>query len=140
DSNTTDFSLVYSSFEYEDSLPVTEYWCISCNYTALIIPGFFIVICLCGLVGNMMVVWFLGFHMKKNPFTVYVLNLAIADFSLLLVILAIRTLFIISTLYYIDLPEYEFSYFFLMYLFLFWYLASMYLLTAMSIERCASVL
>ncbi|NXN32187.1 MRGRD protein, partial [Nycticryphes semicollaris] len=140
DSNTTDFSLIYSSFEYEDSLPVTEYWCIRHNYTALIIPGFFIVICLCGLVGNMMVVWFLGFHMKKNPFTVYVLNLAIADFSLLLFLLAILTLFIISTLYDIELLEYIWSHYVLMVLFLFFYYASMYLLTAMSIERCASVL
>ncbi|NXG12799.1 MRGRD protein, partial [Sakesphorus luctuosus] len=41
---------------------------------------------LCGLVGNGLVMWFLGFHMKQNPFTVYILNLAVADFSMVLLI------------------------------------------------------
>ncbi|NXJ66141.1 MAS protein, partial [Rostratula benghalensis] len=139
DSNATDFSLVYQSYEYENPQPVTEYWCISHNYSALIIPGVFIVICLCGLVGNMVVVRFLVFHMK-NPFTVYVLNLAIADFSLLLFFLTILTLHILSTIYGIYSLEYILSHYVLMVLFLFFYYASMYLLTAMSIERCASVL
>ncbi|KAM6359120.1 proto-oncogene Mas-like [Alca torda] len=44
----------------------------------------------------MLVIRFLGFQMKKNPFTVYVLNLAIADFSLLLFILLILTFYVVS--------------------------------------------
>ncbi|NXN24511.1 MRGRD protein, partial [Nycticryphes semicollaris] len=134
--NATKLFLNYTDSGYKD----TKYWCIKENYIALIIAGVFILICLCGLVGNMVVVWFLGFHMKRNPFTVYVLNLSIADFSLLLVILLILTLHILSIVDCFYFIEYLVSRHILMVLFLFWYLASMYLLTAMSIERCISVL
>uniref|UniRef100_A0A672V5C6 G-protein coupled receptors family 1 profile domain-containing protein n=1 Tax=Strigops habroptila TaxID=2489341 RepID=A0A672V5C6_STRHB len=41
-------------------------------------------ICVFGMLGNGIVLWFLGFQMKRNPFTVYILNLAVADFSQLL--------------------------------------------------------
>lgn len=37
-----------------------------------------------GLVDNVTVMRLLFFHVKKKPFTVYTLNLAVADFSLLL--------------------------------------------------------
>uniref|UniRef100_A0A8C3SPK9 G-protein coupled receptors family 1 profile domain-containing protein n=1 Tax=Chelydra serpentina TaxID=8475 RepID=A0A8C3SPK9_CHESE len=36
------------------------------------------------LVGNRIMLWFLGFHIKRNVFTVYILNLAAADFGFLL--------------------------------------------------------
>uniref|UniRef100_A0A8C3JTS6 G-protein coupled receptors family 1 profile domain-containing protein n=1 Tax=Calidris pygmaea TaxID=425635 RepID=A0A8C3JTS6_9CHAR len=110
------------------------------DYTMVIISGVFIVVCLCGLVGNMVVVRFLGFHMKKNHFTVYVLNLAIADISLLLVILGILTVNILLTVECYNWYKYVVSRYILMVVFFFWYLASMYLLTAMSMERCLSVL
>uniref|UniRef100_A0A663MNB8 G-protein coupled receptors family 1 profile domain-containing protein n=1 Tax=Athene cunicularia TaxID=194338 RepID=A0A663MNB8_ATHCN len=106
----------------------------------LIISGVCIGICMCGLVGNVMVVWFLGFQMKKSPFTVYVLNLAIADFSLLLFLLVKLTFHFISTVYCIFSFQYRLTNYILMDLFLFWYFVSMYLLTAMSLERCLSVL
>ncbi|NXF84377.1 MRGRD protein, partial [Sclerurus mexicanus] len=61
------------------------------HYNCSIVPTELIVyacvglgISLCGFVGNGMVMWFLGFHMKQSPFTVYILNLAVADFSLAL--------------------------------------------------------
>ncbi|XP_007519690.1 mas-related G-protein coupled receptor member X1-like [Erinaceus europaeus] len=40
----------------------------------------YVVISLLGLVGNGIVIWLLGFRIKKNPFSVYILNLAYADF------------------------------------------------------------
>ncbi|XP_009806234.1 proto-oncogene Mas-like [Gavia stellata] len=43
-----------------------------------------LLICLCGLVGNGAVLWFLGSRVRRNPITVYVLNLAVADFTFLL--------------------------------------------------------
>ncbi|PKU31679.1 proto-oncogene mas-like [Limosa lapponica baueri] len=43
-----------------------------------------LLICLCGLVGNGAVFWFLGSHIRRNPITAYVFNLAIADFTFLL--------------------------------------------------------
>uniref|UniRef100_A0A4X2M7H5 G-protein coupled receptors family 1 profile domain-containing protein n=1 Tax=Vombatus ursinus TaxID=29139 RepID=A0A4X2M7H5_VOMUR len=41
-------------------------------------------LCLCGLVGNGTIIWFLRFGIKKNPYSVYIFNLAIADFLFLL--------------------------------------------------------
>ncbi|XP_052667835.1 proto-oncogene Mas-like [Harpia harpyja] len=43
-----------------------------------------LLICLCGLVGNGAVLWFLGSRIRGNPITVYILNLAVADFTFLL--------------------------------------------------------
>ncbi|NXR00723.1 MAS protein, partial [Sagittarius serpentarius] len=43
-----------------------------------------LLICLCGLLGNGAVLWLLGFRIRRNPITVYVLNLAVADFTFLL--------------------------------------------------------
>ncbi|NWS73504.1 MAS protein, partial [Crotophaga sulcirostris] len=43
-----------------------------------------LLICLCGLVGNWAVLWFLGSSTRRNPITIYVLNLAVADFIFLL--------------------------------------------------------
>ncbi|NXK25290.1 MRGRD protein, partial [Arenaria interpres] len=140
ETNTTNLSLNHVDSPYEYTEQYIKYWCIRENYKLLIISGVFIVLCLCGLVGNMVVLWFLGFHMKKNPFTVYVLNLAIADFSLLLFILVILTLPILSIVKCYQWYEYVRTRNILMFLFLYWYLASMYLLTAMSMERCLSVL
>uniref|UniRef100_A0A8D0F4V0 G-protein coupled receptors family 1 profile domain-containing protein n=1 Tax=Strix occidentalis caurina TaxID=311401 RepID=A0A8D0F4V0_STROC len=119
---------------------VNQSQCITQNHSMLIISGVCICICMCGLVGNVVVVWFLGFQMKKSPFTVYVLNLAIADFSLLLFLLVKLTLHFISAVYCIFSFQYRLTNYILMDLFLFWYFASMYLLTAMSLERCLSVL
>lgn len=36
-----------------------------------------------GLVGNGLVLWHLGFHIKKGPFSVYILHVATADFLFL---------------------------------------------------------
>ncbi|XP_072494400.1 mas-related G-protein coupled receptor member H-like [Notamacropus eugenii] len=43
-----------------------------------------LITCLCGLLGNGIVLWFLSFHIKRSHFTIYILNLTIADFSFLL--------------------------------------------------------
>ncbi|NXS92911.1 MRGB5 protein, partial [Jacana jacana] len=43
-----------------------------------------LLICLCGLVGNGAVLWFLGSHVRRNSITTYVFNLAVADFTFLL--------------------------------------------------------
>lgn len=39
----------------------------------------FLLLCLCGLVGNGLVLWFFGFSIKRSPFSVYFLHLAAAD-------------------------------------------------------------
>ncbi|NXY25720.1 MRGA1 protein, partial [Atrichornis clamosus] len=45
-----------------------------------------LLLCLCGMVGNGAVLCLLGFCIRRNPITVYILNLAVADFSFLLFI------------------------------------------------------
>ncbi|NXE28553.1 MRGRH protein, partial [Ardeotis kori] len=140
ETNTTELPLNYLTSEHEDFQTANESQRLLPDYVMLIISGVCVGICLCGLVGNGTVVWFLGFHMKKSPFTVYVLNLAIADFSLLLFLLVIHTLHIISNLSGLSFFKYSMTQEVLMDLFLFWYFAGMYLLTAMSMERCLSVL
>uniref|UniRef100_K7FD22 G-protein coupled receptors family 1 profile domain-containing protein n=1 Tax=Pelodiscus sinensis TaxID=13735 RepID=K7FD22_PELSI len=93
-----------------------------------------VLISLLGLVGNGIVLWFLGFRIKKNPFTVYVLNLAAADFgclfclsvSLTINVLCLSRLLLLMIC--LDL------------LFLFMLSTSLYLLTAISADRCVSVL
>uniref|UniRef100_A0A8C3W2G6 Mas-related G-protein coupled receptor member F n=1 Tax=Catagonus wagneri TaxID=51154 RepID=A0A8C3W2G6_9CETA len=39
----------------------------------------FLLLCLCGLVGNGLVLWFFGFSIKRSPFSIYFLHLASAD-------------------------------------------------------------
>uniref|UniRef100_A0A672V442 G-protein coupled receptors family 1 profile domain-containing protein n=1 Tax=Strigops habroptila TaxID=2489341 RepID=A0A672V442_STRHB len=101
-------------------------------------------ICVFGMVGNGIVLWFLGFQMKRNPFTVYILNLAVADFSqLLLFFLLILGNFNITIIGY-DLDSFVSFYnnFLDAFEFLceFFLLSSLGLLTAISMERCVSVI
>ncbi|XP_077207543.1 proto-oncogene Mas-like isoform X2 [Paroedura picta] len=86
---------------------------------------------LCGLVGNGTVIWLLSFCIKRNPFTTYILNLAIADLGTLLC-LSLR----IITYY----THVHVSLLFLEAFLCFTYSASLYFLTAISHERCLSVL
>ncbi|XP_075782180.1 mas-related G-protein coupled receptor member H-like [Pelodiscus sinensis] len=88
-------------------------------------------ICLLGLLGNGIVLWFLGFRIKRNLFTVYVLNLAAADFGFLLCLALSRAVFDFD-LFYLSMS--------LDLLMAFTYSTSLYCLTAISVERCISVL
>ncbi|NXF30074.1 MAS protein, partial [Nyctibius bracteatus] len=54
-----------------------------------------LLICLCGLVGNGAILWFLGSHTRRNPITVYILNLAVADFTFLVSIAIALVIFYI---------------------------------------------
>uniref|UniRef100_A0A8V5G858 Uncharacterized protein n=1 Tax=Melopsittacus undulatus TaxID=13146 RepID=A0A8V5G858_MELUD len=110
----------------------------------LVLLAFLLVICVIGMVGNGIVLWFLGFQMKRNPFTIYILNLAIADCCLLL-------LFVLFTLahFYLTIICYGLKSFypffnkfveaapFLSNIFV---LSSLGLLTAISAERSVSVI
>ncbi|XP_054841885.1 mas-related G-protein coupled receptor member H-like [Eublepharis macularius] len=93
------------------------------------------VVCIFGLVGNAIVIWLLGFGMKKNPFTTYILNLAVSDFGVLLSFLSIIPLFITenffskTVLYCISTELFQFT-----------YSTSQFLLTAISMDRCVALL
>ncbi|NXA55259.1 MRGRD protein, partial [Nothocercus julius] len=141
DTNTTDLSLTSLDTGYTNSVENTAISCFVGQLGLLIFAGICMGICLCGLGGNGMVVWFLGFNMKKNPFTVYILNLAVADFSVLLLsFLIILVNFCVQGICFhdenaifafyigVDVPYY------------FFHLTSLGILTAICTERCISVL
>ncbi|KAL8181617.1 UNVERIFIED_CONTAM: hypothetical protein K2H54_013386 [Gekko kuhli] len=88
-----------------------------------------LVICILGAVGNGIVIWLLGFHIKRNPFSTYILNLAIADFG----VLVSSAFFVVD--YWVILI-YDTTLIFLVFLFLFLstYSSSQFLLTAISID------
>ncbi|XP_075784681.1 mas-related G-protein coupled receptor member H-like isoform X1 [Pelodiscus sinensis] len=101
---------------------------------ATAIIGVTLLFCLLGLVGNGIVLWFLGFRIKRNLFTVYVLNLAAADFGFLLCLpisLTVYVAHLFNLLFLITIMDL---------LLVFTYSTSLYLLTAISAERCVSVL
>ncbi|KAI1232748.1 Proto-oncogene Mas, partial [Lamprotornis superbus] len=87
----------------------------------------------CGMVGNGLVLWFLGFRIRRNHFTVYILNLAAADFGYLLCIA-------VETVQYLMQFNVGVQFGIFLFLDLFMYGTGLYLLTAISIERCLSVL
>nr|XP_006118405.1 proto-oncogene Mas-like [Pelodiscus sinensis] len=98
-----------------------------------------LIICLLGLVGNGIILWFLGFRMKRNPFTVYVLNLAVADTGFLLFSVVYVVVYMVQYPF-CDNPEVFYILFLLTMLSLWMNSTSVYLLTAISTERCVSVL
>ncbi|XP_075858831.1 proto-oncogene Mas [Microcebus murinus] len=90
-----------------------------------------------GCVENGVLLWFLCFRMRRNPFTVYITHLSIADISLLFCILILSIDYALgfrlsSGHYYTNVT--------LSVTFLFGYNTGLYLLTAISVERCLSVL
>nr|CDG86299.1 TPA: Mas-related G protein-coupled receptor G2 [Loxodonta africana] len=94
---------------------------------------FTVLVSLCGLVGNGIVIWLLGFCIKRNPFSVYILNLAIADFTFLLC-KTVRFIFFLIDFYIVILNL------FLKAITLLCYLSSLSFLMAVCTERCLSVL
>lgn len=102
------------------------------------VDGVTLLICLCGLVGNGAVLWLLGCRIRRNPITVYILNLAVADFTFLLFMLTSALLYILDNLSCSTFPVFMYLRSFLLPLLL-THNMGMYLLTAISIERCVSV-
>ncbi|KAH0617406.1 hypothetical protein JD844_015566 [Phrynosoma platyrhinos] len=105
----------------------------------IVINSFVVITCFLGLLGNGMVIWLLGFHMKRNPFTTFILNLSIADFGVLIFLTISNALGMLVDQYgRINIV----SLFFLIFLELFFvtYSTSQFLLAAISIDRCVAVL
>ncbi|KAJ7338174.1 hypothetical protein JRQ81_010820 [Phrynocephalus forsythii] len=96
----------------------------------------FPIIWIVGLVGNGIVIWFLSFVIRRNPITTYVLNLAVADFGVLACCIFLISFSLLEE--ETDLPSQSYVVFFL--LFLFTHATSLHLLTAISAERCISML
>ncbi|XP_048364518.1 proto-oncogene Mas-like [Sphaerodactylus townsendi] len=93
-----------------------------------------IINCLLGAVGNGVVIWLLGFRIKRNPFITYILNLAVADLG----VLVSATFHAVSFLFVFH-DGFHITYTLSLFLFLLMYSASQFLLTAISIDRCVAV-
>ncbi|KAM9002891.1 mas-related G-protein coupled receptor member H-like [Sarcophilus harrisii] len=97
-----------------------------------------LLISILGTTGNGLVIWYLIFYFKKNSFIVYILHLSMADLTFLL---CTSTNTIVHMIYSknhsIRLQLFDFIF---CELILFGYNTGLYLLTAISVERCLSVL
>ncbi|XP_069083548.1 mas-related G-protein coupled receptor member H-like [Pleurodeles waltl] len=100
-----------------------------------------LVICVFGLVGNGVVIWFLTFKMKRNSCRVYILNLAVADFTFVVGSL-VNLIHFICTAYDVTISDTDSDNLLrvtrLMYNFGF--NTSCFILAAISVERCLAVL
>ncbi|XP_006892122.1 PREDICTED: mas-related G-protein coupled receptor member X3-like [Elephantulus edwardii] len=102
----------------------------------LILPLLTFVIALWGLIGNTVVIWLLGFRLRRNSFSVYILNLAVSDFLFLsnLILMFIVTILVLFN------PIFTFALQCFSATFLVLYILSLSILSAISTERCLSVL
>ncbi|NWI78307.1 MAS protein, partial [Dryoscopus gambensis] len=144
ENSTANFSLndtIGGFLDWEEYVPDP---CSSIPYTLIAFTGVCLGISLCGLVGNGVVMWFLGFHTKQSPFTVYVLNLAVANFSLLLLYFLLMLAYVTSEAFCTALfhlaPLYKDFAFAVDVLCCVFDMGSLGLLAALSVERCVSVL
>nr|Q91ZC7.2 RecName: Full=Mas-related G-protein coupled receptor member A5 [Mus musculus] len=90
---------------------------------------------LVGMTGNAIVFWLLGFSLHRNAFSVYILNLALADFVFLLCHI-IDSMLLLLTVFY---PNNIFSGYFYTIMTV-PYIAGLSMLSAISTELCLSVL
>ncbi|XP_008106527.1 mas-related G-protein coupled receptor member H [Anolis carolinensis] len=102
------------------------------NAVTLFLISIFYLTCALGLMGNGTVLWYLCFVIKKNPITTYVLNLAAADSAVLICLFCMTLLSLVE--------ETSNSSAVLALCFFLAYSSSQYLLTAISIEKCLSVI
>ncbi|XP_070605386.1 proto-oncogene Mas-like [Erythrolamprus reginae] len=94
-----------------------------------------VIICCIGIPLNGIVIWLLGFQIKRNPFTILILNLAIADFGYLVFLAIYSICFLIGYKSSREIPLLSILFFMNM-----MYTTSLFLLTAISIDRCVCVL
>ncbi|XP_053415852.1 mas-related G-protein coupled receptor member X2 [Nycticebus coucang] len=108
----------------------------TCGKEPLILSSLILAIALVGLAGNGVVLWLLGFCMRRNAFSVYILNLAAADFLFLSFLIVNCLGIVIGTLHSISvfIPNAIAT------VLTFAYLAGLSILSAISTERCLSVL
>jgi Mas-related G protein-coupled receptor protein X len=87
-----------------------------------------------GLAGNMTVLWLLGFCIRRNAISVYILNLALSDFLFLCCLIISSLLDIIKLFNHLSVSIILSNLAFLP------YIAGLSILSAISTERCLSVL
>ncbi|XP_074852137.1 mas-related G-protein coupled receptor member H-like [Carettochelys insculpta] len=132
-------SLPPADFGWDYSDEHNDTGCIVLDAPSVAISSITLLLCLLGMVGNGTALWFLSCRIKRNPFTVYILNLAVTDFIFLLCSAVYLTAHMVKYDWCIPV-----GFLFLLFsgamLDLLTYSTSLYLLTAISTERCVSVL
>nr|XP_008528755.1 PREDICTED: mas-related G-protein coupled receptor member X2 [Equus przewalskii] len=101
-----------------------------------VIQATLVFITLVGLPGNAAVLWILGFRMRRNPFTVYILNLAGADFLFLSLQIVYSLVNLGSVFRSVSMSISNV----LTTVWTFAYIAGLSILSTISTERCLSVL
>ncbi|XP_009993336.1 PREDICTED: proto-oncogene Mas-like [Chaetura pelagica] len=113
--------------------------CFAEHVPEIVTGGITLLICLCGLVGNGTILWLLGCRIPRNPFSSYLLNLAVADSCFLLCTSAFLVIYHVPMLSCFQ-PEVLWVLPLFHSMVLFTYSTSLYLLMAISVERCLGVL
>ncbi|XP_051030201.1 mas-related G-protein coupled receptor member B2 [Phodopus roborovskii] len=98
--------------------------------------SFCLILVVVGMMANATVLWFLGFRLHRNAFSVYILNLAVADFLFLCFQFVFCLLTFIDIFYTISIYIPLFS----VAVSIFAYFCGMNILSVISIERCLSVM
>ncbi|XP_040589289.1 mas-related G-protein coupled receptor member B1-like [Mesocricetus auratus] len=108
-------------------------YCATVIYTLNIL---IVIIALVGMAGNAIVLWLLGFCLHRNAFSVYILNLAGADFLFLFfhTLYSLEKILCHHHIIHIDVPIHFLTVLNCA------YLASLSMLSAISTERCLSAL
>ncbi|XP_034343855.1 mas-related G-protein coupled receptor member X1 [Arvicanthis niloticus] len=119
-----------------ESTPLNETGRPNCS-PSLTLPFLVLIIALVGLAGNTIVLWLLGFHIHRKAISVYVLNLALADSFFLCCHFVDALLRIID---FFGLYTHELSKEILGQAAIIPYISDLSILSAISTERCLSVL
>ncbi|KAL7984030.1 hypothetical protein Chor_002600 [Crotalus horridus] len=130
-SSLGDLNATENYYGYNDSSEITKQLTLSVE--EIVWTGITLTVCFVGLVGNGYIIWLLGFQMKRNSFTTFILNLAITDFGFLTSIV-ISFIFGFINLLRGILALISFSFSHMM------YINAHFLMTAISIDRCMAVL
>ncbi|KAF7237386.1 Mas-related G-protein coupled receptor member H [Varanus komodoensis] len=123
-----EFSIIYN---------LTDFSMVDFDQEWFIISIILLILCLFGLVGNGTVIWLLGFHIERNAFTTYILNLAVADFGVLITLL-VESIITIEMGNWEEINTAVLLAFFSTWGFL--YTSGQLLLTTIGIDRCVAVL
>ncbi|XP_039225829.1 proto-oncogene Mas-like [Crotalus tigris] len=99
------------------------------EYQKKVIYSLIILICIPGIIGNGIIIRLLGFKIKRNSFTVYILNLAVADSGTLVFLFLMEILYLIKSFPPLIITECMIS----------TYCTGQFLLTIISIDRCLAL-
>ncbi|XP_039202542.1 mas-related G-protein coupled receptor member H-like [Crotalus tigris] len=130
-SSLGDLDATENYYRYNNTSEITEQLTLSVE--EIVWTGITLTVCCVGFVGNGYIIWLLGFQMKRNCFTTFLLNLAITDFGFLtcvVITLICKLTNLLGSI--LNLICISFSQIL--------YINAHFLMTAISIDRCVAVL